>query len=88
MAQCVVCSEDVDVSTAKRFGCCPALYCEACHEETLEGGTCGECFADLSAAFAHMGSASAQVDASLAHLIAGLVHLVASSAHLVAGFAQ
>ena len=52
MAQCVVCSEDVDVSTAKRFGCCPALYCDACHEETLEGGTCGECFADLTAAAA------------------------------------
>ena len=52
MAQCVVCSEDVDASTAKRFGCCPALYCDACHEETLEGGTCGECFADLTAAAA------------------------------------
>ena len=52
MAQCVVCSEDVDVSTAKRFGCCPALYCDGCHEETLEGGTCGECFADLTAAAA------------------------------------
>ena len=52
MAQCVVCSEDVDVSTAKRFGCCPALYCDACHEETAEGGTCGECFADLTAAAA------------------------------------
>ena len=52
MAQCVVCSEDVDASTAKRFGCCPALYCDGCHEETLEGGTCGECFADLTAAAA------------------------------------
>ena len=52
MAQCVVCSEDVDAATAKRFGCCPALYCDACHEETLEGGTCGECFADLTAAAA------------------------------------
>ena len=49
MAQCVVCSEDVDAATAKRFGCCPALYCDGCHEETLEGGTCGECFADLTA---------------------------------------
>ena len=52
MAQCVVCSEDVDAATAKRFGCCPALYCDGCHEETLEGGTCGECFADLTAAAA------------------------------------
>ena len=52
MAQCVVCSEDVDAATAKRFGCCPALYCDACHEETAEGGTCGECFADLTAAAA------------------------------------
>ena len=42
MAQCVVCSEDVDAATAKRFGCCPALYCDACHEETADGGTCGE----------------------------------------------
>ena len=52
MAQCVVCSEDVDAATAKRFGCCPALYCDACHEETADGGTCGECFADLTAAAA------------------------------------
>ena len=52
MAQCVVCSEDIDLAAAKSFPCCDALYCDACHEETLEGGTCGECFADLTAAAA------------------------------------
>jgi hypothetical protein len=52
MAQCVVCSEDIDATTAKSFPCCDALYCDACHEETAEGGTCGECFADLTAAAA------------------------------------
>ena len=52
MAQCVVCSEDIDATTAKSFPCCDALYCDGCHEETLEGGTCGECFADLTAAAA------------------------------------
>ena len=52
MAQCVVCSEDIDLAAAKSFPCCEALYCDSCHEETLEGGTCGECFADLSAAAA------------------------------------
>ena len=52
MAQCVVCSEDIDATAAKSFPCCDAVYCDACHEETLEGGTCGECFADLTAAAA------------------------------------
>ena len=52
MAQCVVCSEDIDATAAKSFPCCDALYCDACHEETAEGGTCGECFADLTAAAA------------------------------------
>ncbi|CAH0367478.1 unnamed protein product [Pelagomonas calceolata] len=52
MAQCVVCSEDIDLAAAKSFPCCDALYCDACHEETAEGGTCGECFADLTAAAA------------------------------------
>ena len=52
MAQCVVCSEDIDATAAKSFPCCDALYCDACHEETADGGTCGECFADLTAAAA------------------------------------
>ena len=41
MAQCVVCSEDIDATAAKSFPCCEALYCDACHEETADGGTCG-----------------------------------------------
>ena len=49
MAQCVVCSEDLDAATAKRFDCCDAEYCDGCHAETTEAGTCGECFADISA---------------------------------------
>ena len=48
MAQCVVCSEDLDAATAKRFDCCDAEYCDGCHAETTEAGTCGECFAEPS----------------------------------------